>query len=102
MSGRVGGLSKINYKETRGVKVSGGMRVKSGTVLTRQGDKWKPGINVLGRMHLTAACEGTVYFTRKKGNYKRAVTLINIKPLEQKSVSKKTVVSKKTMKQKAS
>lgn len=102
MSGRVGGLSKINYKETRGVKVSGGMRVKSGTVLTRQGDKWKPGVNVLGRMHLTAACEGTVYFTRKKGNYKRAVTFINVKPLEQKSVSKRPVSPKKNTKKKVS
>ncbi|MBF0570174.1 MAG: 50S ribosomal protein L27 [Candidatus Omnitrophica bacterium] len=54
------------YAETCGVKVSGGQRVKSGTVLTRQGDKWKPGVNVIGRMHLTAACSGEVYFTKKR------------------------------------
>ncbi len=81
MGGRVGGLSHINYKETRGLKVSGGTKVRSGTVLTRQGDKWKPGINVGGRMHLTASCDGEVYFTQKKGNYKKRVTFVNIKPL---------------------
>ena len=66
MGGRVGGLSHIMYAETCGVKVSGGQRVKAGTVLTRQGDKWKPGINVIGRMHLTAAVAGEVYFTKKR------------------------------------
>lgn len=68
------------------MKVSGGQQVKSGTVLTREGHRWQPGINVLGRTHLTAACDGEVYFTRKRGNYKRAITLIHIKP---KAVSKK-------------
>ncbi len=66
MGGRVGGLSHIMYAETCGVKVSGGQRVKAGTVLTRQGDRWKPGVNVIGRMHLTAACAGVVYFTKKR------------------------------------
>jgi len=77
---RVGGKTSKYYKETRGIKVSGGQKVKAGTVLTRQGDKWKPGANVNGRMHLTAVCDGEVYFTRKKGNYKRVVTYIHIKP----------------------
>ncbi|VAX37846.1 hypothetical protein MNBD_UNCLBAC01-1670 [hydrothermal vent metagenome] len=79
---RVGGLTTKYYKETRGVKVSGGSKVKSGTVLTRQGDKWQPGINVIGRTHLTAACAGEVYFTKKKNNYRREITLINIKAIE--------------------
>jgi len=79
---RVGGLTKKYYKETKGVKVSGGQVVKCGTMLTRSGDRWKPGINVTGRMHLTAACDGEVYFTKKKGNYRRVVTYINIKPKE--------------------
>jgi len=86
---RVGGLSHINYKETRGVKVSGGMKVKAGALLTREGNKWKPGVNVGGRMHLTANCEGEVYFTRKRGNYKRAVTVINVRPLKE-AAKKKT------------
>ena len=80
MGGRVGGITSKYYKETRGVKVSGGQNVKAGTVLTRQGNKWKPGLNVIGLSHLTAACEGEVYFTRKKNRYNRVITCINIKP----------------------
>ena len=79
MGGRVGGITSKFYRETRGIKVSGGQAVKAGTVLTRKGDRWKPGINVIGRMHLTAACDGEVYFTRKKSTYNRIITLINIK-----------------------
>ena len=52
-------------------------------MLTRDGDRWKPGINVIGRMHLTAARDGEVYFTKKKGNYRRVVTYINIRPAEE-------------------
>lgn len=80
MGGRVGGLTSKYYVETRGVKVSGGQAVKSGTVLTRQGQKWRPGLNVIGMAHLTAACDGEVYFTRKKSRYNRVITCINIKP----------------------
>ena len=81
---RVGGLTKKYYKETRGVKVSGGQTVKGGTMLTRKGDRWKPGVNVIGRMHLTAVCDGEIYFTRKKGSYKKEVTYINVKAAEKK------------------
>ncbi len=77
---KVGGTTKKFYKETRGMKVSGGQRVNSGTVLTREGHRWKSGLNVIGRTHLTAACAGEVYFTRKMGNYRRAVTYIHIRP----------------------
>lgn len=77
---RVGGLTKRYYKETRGVKVSGGQKVKCGTVLTREGDKWNPGINVGGKTHLTASCDGEVYFTKKKNNYNKVATYINIRP----------------------
>lgn len=76
---KVGGLTHKFYRETGGVKVTGGQQVKAGTMLTREGGKWKPGLNVIGRMHLTAACDGEVYFTKKKDNRKRAVTFINIK-----------------------
>ncbi len=82
MGGRVGGLTSKFYRETRGLKVSGGELVKSGTVLTRRGDRWKPGHNVIGLTLLTAGCEGEVYFTKKRGNYRRAVTLIHIRPLD--------------------
>ncbi len=81
---RVGGLTKKYYKETKGVKVSGGQVVKCGAMLTRNGDRWKPGLNVTGRMHLSAACDGEVYFTKKKGNYRRVVTYINIRSAEEK------------------
>ncbi len=77
---KVGGTTKRYYKETRGMKVSGGQKVKAGTILTRQGHRWKPGQNITGRTHLTAACDGTVYFSRKQGHYKRGVTFIHIKP----------------------
>lgn len=80
MGGRVGGLTSKYYTETRGMKVSGGQVVKSGSVLTRQGQKWRPGLNVNGAAHLTAACDGEVYFTRKKNKYNRVITCINIKP----------------------
>ncbi|HQP09916.1 MAG TPA: 50S ribosomal protein L27 [Candidatus Omnitrophota bacterium] len=79
---RLGKTTKKFYRETRGVKVSGGQKVTCGTVLTRQGDKWKSGINVTGRMHLTAGCDGEVYFTKKKGTHKKVVTYINIRPAE--------------------
>ncbi len=84
MGGRVGGITSKYYKETRGMKVSGGQEVKSGTVLTRQGHKWQPGINIIGRTHLTAACDGEVYFTKKKSGYNRLITLINIRPVPSK------------------
>lgn len=77
---RLGHTTHKYYKETRGMKVSGGQAVKSGTVLTRQGHRWKPGKNVIGLNHLTAGCDGEVYFTRTKNRYNRVVTVINIKP----------------------
>jgi len=78
MAGKVGGLTTKFYRETAGIKVAGGEKVKAGTVLTRDGDRWKPGINVIGRMHLTAKCEGEVYFTKKRKNNK-VQTYINIR-----------------------
>ena len=81
MGGRVGGISSKYYRETAGIKVSGGQKVKSGTILTRQGNQWKQGLNVIGRSSLTAACDGEVYFTRRKNGSNKVITLINIKPL---------------------
>jgi len=85
---RVGGLTSKYYKETKGLKVSGGQKVKAGTVLTREGHKWKSGLNVIGRSHLTALCDGEVYFVRKRGSYKRAITLINVRPAKEKGSKK--------------
>jgi len=80
MGGRVGGISSKYYCETAGIKVSGGQKVKSGTILTRQGNQWKCGLNVIGRTSLTAACDGEVYFTRRKNSSNKVITLVNIKP----------------------
>ena len=85
---RKGGLTSKFYRETRGIKVSGGQFVTTGTVITRQGDRWKPGHNVNGLMHLTAACDGEVYFTKKRGHYGRAVTYVHVRPVAQKSKTK--------------
>ena len=85
---RKGGTSKINYKETRGLKVSAGQAVRIGSILTRQGGKWKPGINVGGKGTLYALADGKIYFSYRKSRYKtrQAETVINIK----KNISKKT------------
>lgn len=85
---RKGGTSKINYRETRGLKVSDGQPVRIGAVLTRQGGKWKPGINVGGKGTLYALAEGVIYFSHRKSRYKtrQAETVVNIK----KSIPKKT------------
>ena len=81
-----GGLSHKIYVETRGMKVSGGETVKCGAMLTRQGDKWKPGINVLGRMHLSAACAGEIYFTRKRNRKNGKIeSIINVRPAVEKA-----------------
>ncbi|MFH1202519.1 MAG: 50S ribosomal protein L27 [Candidatus Omnitrophota bacterium] len=76
-----GGLSHIHYKETRGLKIANNQFVKKGTILTREGGKWKPGLNVGGRSSLFALCDGKVYFTKKKGLYytKKLSSFINIK-----------------------
>ena len=84
MGGKVGGLSHKFYRETAGIKVSGGQKVKSGAILTREGDRWKPGLNVLGSMKLSAACAGEVYFTRKRNRSGKILTLVNIRPVEAK------------------
>ena len=79
-----GGKTSQFYTETRGLKTSGGQTVKAGAVLTRQGSKWKPGLNVIGDNHLVAGVEGEVYFTRKKSSYRQVQTVINVKPAGQK------------------
>lgn len=79
---KVGGLTNKYYKETKGLKVSGGQVVKAGAMITRQGDKWQPGLNVTGKTHLTAIVSGEVYFTKKKNTYNRMVTVVNVREIE--------------------
>ncbi len=77
-----GGISHINYRETKGLKVAAGETVKKSAVLTREGNKWKPGKNVGGTGTLYALCDGEIYFTKKKGSYRttKVYTFINIQP----------------------
>jgi ribosomal protein L27 len=77
---KLGGITRKFYRETRGLKISGGQNVKSGTILTRQGHIWRAGTNVIGRTHLVAACDGEIYFTRKKSSYNKLTTYVNVKP----------------------
>ena len=81
---RRGGLSHINYREKKGIKVTEGQFVKKGTVLTREGDKWKAGINTCGAATVYALRDGIVYFKRRKGTYhkRKSFTTINIKETE--------------------
>ncbi len=88
---KVGGLTTKFYRETKGLKVSGGQQVKAGTVLTRNGDRWKPGLNVVGQMHLTARCDGEVYFTRKRAASKKVSTYVNVRAAKTKTAKPKTV-----------
>lgn len=78
----VGGITHKHYPETKGLKISGGQNVKKGTILTRQGNKWKAGLNVGGKGSLYALCDGIAYFTTRRGTYrtKKKTTVINIKP----------------------
>lgn len=96
MGGRVGGLTHKFHRETRGIKVAGGQRVKAGTMLTREGHRWRPGVNVAGQNHLTAVVDGQVYFTKKKNNYHKMVTVINIKAVETKAKAKSKAKAKKS------
>lgn len=87
---KVGRTTHKFYKETRGLKISGGEFVKAGTILSREGNKWKAGINVGGISTVYAITSGKVFFTRRKGNYRtnKTITVVNIKKEEAK---KKTV-----------
>jgi ribosomal protein L27 len=92
---KVGGLTTKFYRETKGLKVSGGQEVKAGTVLTRNGDRWKPGLNVVGQMSLTAGIDGEVYFTQKRAANKKVSTYVHIRPakaVKPKTTKKKTAV----------
>ncbi len=88
MGGRVGRSKSKFYKETRGIKVSGGQIVPSGKLLTREGDRWRAGINVTGKSSLSALCAGEIYFTRKKSRFNKVITLVNIRPVKE-TVEKK-------------
>jgi ribosomal protein L27 len=80
--GASGHIKSKQYLDTKGLKVGAGQLVKTGTILTRQGNKWKAGSNVGDSGTLYALCEGRVYFTRRKGGLDRKQTHINIMPVQ--------------------
>ena len=80
--GPSGHLKSKHYVDTRGLKVAGGEFVKAGTILTRQGNKWKAGNNVGDSGTLFALCDGKIYFTKRKSGMNRVKTHINILPVK--------------------
>lgn len=74
---------KSRPKKDRGIKASAGEEVKTGQILSRLLNNYKPGANVAGENTLYALCSGKVYFTKKKTSHGRVRTLINILPKEE-------------------
>jgi ribosomal protein L27 len=68
-------------KKDKAMKVSCGMLVKTGHILSRGMNTYKPGLNTKGLGTIFAACSGKIYFTRKKISHGRFRTFINIAPL---------------------
>lgn len=69
---------KATPKKDKGVKVTGGQSVKTGTILARGLSSYKAGTNVAGRATLYALCDGGVHFSRKKTSHGKVRTYINI------------------------
>ena len=78
--GSSGHKKSKHYHDTRGIKVGSGEFVRTGTILTRQGNIWKAGSNVGDSGTLYALCDGKVSFTKRRGNYNRTQTYVNIIP----------------------
>jgi ribosomal protein L27 len=78
--GPSGHIKSKQYVDTKGLKVGAGELVKTGTILTRQGNKWKAGNNVGDSGTLYALCNGKVYFTKRRGSLHRTQTYINVMP----------------------
>jgi ribosomal protein L27 len=74
---------KATPKKDKAIKVSSGQFVTTGTILARGIDTYKAGVNVSGQGTLSARCEGTVYFSRKKTSHGRMRTFINISAVKQ-------------------
>lgn len=78
----VGGFSTPRKDEE--LKVSGGQLVRTGKILLRGVNTYKPGKNVKGAGTLYAVCPGKIYFTKKKTPHGRVRTFINILPEKKK------------------
>lgn len=71
---------KATPKKDEALKVSAGQPVKTGTILARAMNSYKPGANVKGMGTMFALCAGKVYFTRKKTPHGKFRTFINVEP----------------------
>lgn len=71
---------KSTPKKDKMLKVSCGMPVKTGHILSRGMNTYKAGLNVRGLGIMYAVCPGKVYFTHKKTSHGKMRTFINIEP----------------------
>ena len=76
----IGGFS--TPKKDEALKVTAGAKAKTGKILVRGINTYKAGVNVRGSGTLFAACDGSVYFTRKKTSRGKVRTFINVRPQE--------------------
>ncbi len=84
MAGASGCRKSKHYPDVKGIKVTDGQIVNAGALLTREGDKWRPGKNVGGLNNLYALCKGRVSFSKKRGHYRKMQTYISIIPAAEK------------------
>ncbi|RJP27937.1 MAG: 50S ribosomal protein L27 [Candidatus Omnitrophota bacterium] len=73
----IGGFS--TPKKDKKLKVSSGMPVKAGQILSRGVSTYKPGENVGGSDTIYALVPGTVFFSKKKTTSGKVRTFINVK-----------------------
>jgi ribosomal protein L27 len=71
---------KSTPKKDKAVKVSSGMLVKTGQILTRGLPTYKAGSHVRGRDTLYALCPGKIFFSKKKTSKGRVRTYVHITP----------------------
>ncbi|MDD5255623.1 MAG: 50S ribosomal protein L27 [Candidatus Omnitrophica bacterium] len=76
---------KATPKKDEALKASTGQPVKTGQILARGINTYKPGINVKGMGTMYAVCPGTVYFTRRKTSHGKVRTYLNVRPPEKKT-----------------
>lgn len=76
---------KATPKKDERLKVSTGQSVKTGEIVCRGINSYKPGVNTKGLGTTFALCCGTVYFTKKKTSHGKFRTFINVRPHEQKA-----------------
>lgn len=78
----IGGFS--TPKKDKALKVSSGLTVKTGQILSKRLNIYKAGHNVKGLDTLYALCPGKIYFTRKKTSHGKVRTFINVESIPEK------------------